>query len=119
MTLYISGLKRIFTRIQALNYVCGNKENIIADLVETGNHASTKQGIIIKGSITDSSLMGPLEGQPISKLIKLIEEEKVSVNLYLSSQSTNKGNYSSCRKSMWEIIHSNVELSKLLKYCIS
>jgi hypothetical protein len=38
---------------------------------------------LIKGSITGSSLMGSLERQPISKLIN--EEEKVSVNLYLSS----------------------------------
>ena len=54
------------------------------------------------------------EGQPISKLIKLIKEERVSVYLYLSSQSTNKGNYSSCWKSMWEIIHSNACHSHLL-----
>ena len=60
MTLYISGLKRIFTRIQALNYVCGNKENIIADLVETSNHASTKQGIIIKGKYYRLKPDGPV-----------------------------------------------------------
>ena len=59
--------------------------NVIADLIEPGEHVSMKQGIIIKGSITGSSLIGSLQGQPISKLITLIEEEKVSVNLYLSS----------------------------------
>ena len=58
--------------------------NVIAELVEPGKHAY-KQGTIIKGSITGSSLTGSLEGQPISKLITLIDEEKVSVNLYLSS----------------------------------
>jgi hypothetical protein len=63
----------------------GKDGNVIAELVEPGKHASTTQGIIIKGSITGSSLMGSLEGQPINKLIKLIEEEEVSVNLYLSS----------------------------------
>lgn len=63
----------------------GKNGNVIADLVEPGKHASTTQGTIIKGSITGSSLIGSLEGQPISKLIKLIEEEKVSVVLYLSS----------------------------------
>ncbi len=64
----------------------GKNGNVIADLVEPGKHASTTQVTIIKGSITGSSLIGLLEGQPISKLIKLIEEEKVSVNLYLSSR---------------------------------
>lgn len=62
----------------------GKNGNVIADLVKGGKHAY-KQGTIIKGSVIGSSLIGPLEGQPISKLIKLIEEEKVSVNLYLSS----------------------------------
>ena len=51
MTLCILGLKRkIFMRIQALNYVCGKKGkngNVIADLVEPGKHAY-KQGTIIK-----------------------------------------------------------------------
>ena len=64
----------------------GKNGNVIADLVEPGKHAITTYGTIIKGSITGSSLIGSLEGQPISKLIKLIEEEKVSVNLYLSSR---------------------------------
>ena len=59
--------------------------NVIADLIKPGEQVSMKQGIIIKGSIIGSSLTGSLEGQPISKLIKLFEEEKVSVNLYLSS----------------------------------
>ena len=48
----------------------GKNGNVIADLVEPGKHASTTQGTIIKGSITGSSLIGSLEGQPISKLIK-------------------------------------------------
>ena len=63
----------------------GKNGHVIADLVEPGKHPITTQGIIIKESITGSSLIGPLDGQPISKLIELIEEEKVSVNLYLSS----------------------------------
>jgi hypothetical protein len=62
----------------------GKNGNVIANLVKPGKHAY-KEGTIIKGSITGSSLIGSLEGLPISKLIKLIEEEKVSVNLYLSS----------------------------------
>jgi hypothetical protein len=62
----------------------GKNGNVIADLVERGKHAY-KQGTIIKGSIIGSSLIDSLEGQPISKLIELIEEEKVSVNLYLFS----------------------------------
>jgi hypothetical protein len=75
----------------------GKNGNVIADLVERGKHAY-KQGTIIKGSVIGSSLIGPLEGQPISKLIKLIEEEKVSVNLYLSSSRHRsiRGNYSPC-----------------------
>ena len=62
----------------------GKNGNVIANLVKPGKHAY-KEGIIIKGSITGSCLTGSLEGQPISKLITLIDEEKVSVNLYLSS----------------------------------
>jgi len=60
----------------------GKNGNVIADLLESGKHASTTQGIIIiKGSITDSSLSGPLEGRPIENLVKLIEENEVYVRI--------------------------------------
>ena len=62
----------------------GKNGDIIADLVESGKHASKTQVIIIKGSITGSSLIGSLEGQPISKLIKLIEEALIAWCLYVS-----------------------------------
>ena len=38
----------------------GKNGHVIADLVEPGKHPITKQGIIIKGSITGSSLIGPV-----------------------------------------------------------
>ena len=69
----------------------GKNGNVIADLLETGKHASTTQGTIIKGSVTDSSLSGPLEGQSINNLVKLIEENKVSVSLYLSAKRQIRG----------------------------
>jgi len=63
----------------------GKNGNVIADLLKFSTHASTTQGIIIiKGSITDSSLSGPLEGQSINNLVKLIEENKVYVRISAS-----------------------------------
>lgn len=75
-------------RIEARNFrnvtgVCLNvgDGNIVADLLKFGEHLIVKQGTIIRGNFTDSGLTGPLQGQSIKNLVKLIEENKVYVRI--------------------------------------
>src|SRR6266498_2257413 len=49
-----------FSNITDINLDIDENGNIIADLLKFSKYANTKQGAIIKGCITDSSLTGPL-----------------------------------------------------------
>lgn len=93
----------LYFRIEANNtpYVIGaqlhlgkqvKNGNVIADLLKFSTHASTTQVTIIKGIITDSSLSGPLEGQSINNLVKLIEENEVYVRISANHDGEFGGN---------------------------
>jgi hypothetical protein len=60
----------------------GTNGDVIVDLLAGSDKSSAEQGIMITGSRPDAGLTGTLEGESIGKLIDLMKEKKVYVNLH-------------------------------------
>ena len=60
----------------------GENGEPVVDLFAAGNKQKTSKGLFVNGSITDSSLTGPLKGKTISDLISSIKAGNNYVNVH-------------------------------------
>jgi len=60
----------------------GENGQPVVDLLANGNKQKTSNGLFINGSITDSSLIGPLKGMTISELISSMKDGNNYVNVH-------------------------------------
>jgi hypothetical protein len=60
----------------------GENGQPVVDLLANGNKQKTSNGVFINGSITDSSLIGPLKGMTISELISSMKDGNNYVNVH-------------------------------------
>ncbi|CAN5518640.1 hypothetical protein BH18THE1_BH18THE1_03560 [soil metagenome] len=54
----------------------------VVDLLADGNKQETSNGLLINGSIMDSSLIGPMQGKTISELVSSINDANNYVNVH-------------------------------------
>ena len=60
----------------------GENGEPVVDLLATGNKQKTSKGLFINGSITDSSLTGPMKGKTISDLVSSIKAGNNYINVH-------------------------------------
>ena len=60
----------------------GVNGDVVVDLLKNSQNNPTKFGISIRGNISDSSLVGPLEGKDIASLISLMRIDEMYVNIH-------------------------------------
>lgn len=65
----------------------GENGDVIVDLLTEADVSADNQEFTITGTLTDSSLTGPLEGGSMGELIDLMNEEEVYVNVHTSENA--------------------------------
>jgi CHRD domain-containing protein len=60
----------------------GENGEPVVDLLAAGNKQKTSKGLFINGSITDSSLIGPMKGKTVSDLVSSISAGNNYVNVH-------------------------------------
>jgi hypothetical protein len=60
----------------------GANGDLIIDLLKDSKKNPTKQGMAIRGNITDADLVGPLKGKTFPELISTMKNGDVYVNVY-------------------------------------
>jgi len=60
----------------------GANGDIIVDLLTDSKKNPTKQGMAIRGNITDADLMGPLKGKTFAELLSTMKNGDAYVNVY-------------------------------------
>jgi hypothetical protein len=60
----------------------GENGEPVVDLLAAGNKQKTSKGLFINGSITDSSLIGPMKGKTVSDLVSSINAGNNYVNVH-------------------------------------
>lgn len=60
----------------------GQNGEPVVDLLADGNKQKTSNGVLINGSIVDSSLVGPMNGKSISDLVSSINDGNNYVNVH-------------------------------------
>ena len=60
----------------------GENGEPVVDLLAIGNKAKTQNGVLINGSIVDSSLIGPMKGKTLSDLVSSMNAGNNYVNVH-------------------------------------
>lgn len=60
----------------------GQKGDVVADLLKDSKKNPTKMGLAIRGNVTDSELVGPLQGKTLKDLINEMNSGNAYVNLH-------------------------------------
>lgn len=60
----------------------GENGEPVVDLLASGNKMTTQNGVLINGSIIDSSLIGPMKGKTISDLVSSMNDGNNYVNVH-------------------------------------
>jgi hypothetical protein len=60
----------------------GTNGEVVVDLLKASKHSNTPQGMVMRGNITDSSLVGPMKGQTLADLKTAMANGDTYVNVH-------------------------------------
>jgi CHRD domain len=60
----------------------GTNGEVVVDLLKASKHSNTPQGMVMRGNLTDSSLVGPMKGQTLSDLKTAMANGDTYVNVH-------------------------------------